>query len=194
MFAPEADWITPVAAGLSFARQIVKLKYFPKLSIITQLSSALPSTPTSLDKAVSSTIEVEDGQAFASDAAIRKAIETRAMDLAKEYYAPPMFDEVEDTSRTGSYDLRCTRPPLEVRVEVKGSTSAAEHVFITAGELANTKTGPWRVDLFVVSSINLKTDASGTRGEGGTIRVINNWKPADSDLDPLVFRYWLPVE
>jgi len=146
MFAPEADWITPAIAGLSFAPQVVKLKYFPKLSVITQLSSASPSTPTSLDKAVSSTIEVEDGQAFASDAAVRKAIESRAMDLAKEYYAP-MFDEIEDTSTRESYDLRCARPDREVRVEVKGSTGRAQQVFITAGELANARKGPWRTDL-----------------------------------------------
>jgi hypothetical protein len=191
MFAPEADWIEPATAGLSFPKQVVKLKYFPKMSSISQLSAASPSSPTSLDKAMSFTIEVQDGQAFASDAAIRKAIETRAMALAKEYYAQ-MFDEVQDTSATESYDLRCTRAPLEVRVEVKGSTGAAEQVFITGGELTNARNRAWRTDLFVVSAITLKTDASGTRGEGGTIRVINAWKPADSDLTPVAFRYRLP--
>jgi len=142
-----------------------------------------------LDKAVSSTIEVAAGQAFASDAAVRKAIETRAMNLAKEYYAP-MFDEVEDTSATESYDLRCTRPDLEVRVEVKGSTGVAEHVFITAGELANAKEGPWRTDLFVVSSIKLNTDATGLAARAGPYELSTigspltwTWLPSSSDTD-----------
>jgi hypothetical protein len=34
-------------------------------------------------------------------------------------------------------------------------------------------------DLFVVNSIVLKTDASGTRGQGGRMRVIERWEHLD---------------
>jgi hypothetical protein len=124
VFAPEAEWIAPDAAGLSFPKQVVKLKYFPKLTRIHQLSDVSATVPVSLDRAVSATLDADDGQGFASDAAVRKAIERRAMELAKEHYGS-LFDTVDDTSATESYDLRCRRPGLELHVEVKGSTGAS---------------------------------------------------------------------
>jgi hypothetical protein len=194
VFAPEAEWIKPDAAGLSFPRQIVKLKYFPKLSRIRQLSGGVSTAvPESLDKAASATLDAEDGQGFVSDAAVRKAIERRAMDLAKEHYGA-LFDTVDDTSATESYDLRCTQRGLEVHVEVKGSTGVVKDVLITAGEVEHAMKSGCQTDLFAASSITLSTDASGTHGHGGTKRILTKWKPVQSDLTPLLFRYHLPSE
>jgi hypothetical protein len=61
-------------------------------------------------------------QSYLQNCAVRRAIERRAMEAAIAYYRRQHY-QVEDTSGTESYDLRCRRASEEVRVEVTGNAS-----------------------------------------------------------------------
>jgi hypothetical protein len=132
------------------------------------------------------------GQGFISDPAARRAVEERAMRLAEEHYRRT-FSTVENTASNHPFDLCCRRGPLEVRVEVKGSTGVAHDVRLTAGEVSNAREGVgWRTDLFLVSQIRVTKTAGGPVATGGTPRVIEAWVPKDIDLIPEVYRYRVP--
>src|SRR5262249_46103707 len=79
------------------------------------------------------------GQGFLADPLVRKAVEQRAMALAKEHYAR-LFRQVVDTSANQPFDLRCLNGSgPEVRVEVKGGTGNLEEINVTAGEVNNAR-------------------------------------------------------
>ena len=61
------------------------------------------------------------GQGFQVDAQVRVAVEAHAMNRATGYYAKNW--DVEDVHGEESFDLRCTRPGVELHVEVKGTTT-----------------------------------------------------------------------
>jgi hypothetical protein len=131
------------------------------------------------------------GQGFVNDPAVRKAIEKRAMTLAKQYYSE-RFAGVEDTSRTKPYDYCCRAADGEVRVEVKGSTGDGEEIRLTVAEVQNAQDGRWRTDLFLVTNIRVAKTPDGPLAEGGTIRVIESWMPDIQHLQPVVYRYEIP--
>ena len=133
------------------------------------------------------------GQGFISDPATRKAVEEHAMKRAEEFYRKCSF-EVKNTANTKPYDFRCTKGTLEVRVEVKGSTGGASEVKLTTGEVKNALGKNYRTDLFIVSEIRVVHTQDGPRAEGGTERVIENWKPDSDDLTPTIYRYRVPEE
>jgi len=131
------------------------------------------------------------GQGFVSDARVRKVIEQRAMDIAEAHYVA-LFPTVENTANTKPYDLRCTGPSGEVRVEVKGSTGNGSDVLLTVGEVDNAHCAAWRTDLFLVSHIEVEQTAEGPRATGGRTRVLERWNPKPGDLHPVIYRYIVP--
>jgi len=134
------------------------------------------------------------GQAYVEDPMVRRAIEVHAMNLASDYYEAQGF-MVEDASRTRPFDLHCHRGSEEVRVEVKGTRSEGTEILVTAAEIVNARGDRWRTDLFIVGLIEVTRATDGTLlGRGGAPRVIEGWRPEDSDLIPTQFRYLVPPE
>lgn len=133
-----------------------------------------------------------------ADPAVRRAVELRAVDLAKAHYETLGFD-VQEMGKP--FDLLCTPGPLAalgspvVHVEVKGSVSAADSVHLTKNEIADARQPgkDWRSDLYVVSQIELIQDGAGAwSGIGGLPEVHVDWSPDDDDLTATDFVYRLP--
>lgn len=132
------------------------------------------------------------GQAYVEDPRVRRAIERHAMALATDYYASRGFT-VQDASAIRPFDLLFRRGEEEVRVEVKGTRSGGEEVFVTAGEVLNTRGEEWRTDLFVLRWIKVALNESGEPvAAGGERRIIEGWSPEETDLIPTQYRYLLP--
>lgn len=115
------------------------------------------------------------GQGYASDPAVRRAVELHAMRLATEHFVSEGW-EVEDTSADRPYDLRCTRNDEELRVEVKGTTGLGQQIHLTAGEVEHARAHPDRVALFVVAGVAVTGHMTGEIVTfGGTPRLISPW-------------------
>lgn len=128
----------------------------------------------------------------------RRAVERRAIDLAKAHYVALGFDVQE---KGKPFDLLCTPKLLGaiatpvVHVEVKGSISVAATVHLTKNEIADTRQAGkvWRSDLYVVSQIELVRDGAGVwSGVSGVPEVHMDWSPEDDDLVATDFVYRVP--
>lgn len=131
------------------------------------------------------------GQGFIADSKVRKAVELRAMALAKEWYGELGFT-VEDTSKNRPYDLRCTRDADVRRVEVKGTMGGGDHVWLTRGEVSAAEETNTITDLFIVSNLSVERTEESAIVSGGDIDVILGWLPSRDDLTALQFEYRVP--
>jgi hypothetical protein len=122
----------------------------------------------------------------------RRAIERRAVDLAIEYFGSTNdWETIKDTGSNQSYDLLLTNKNKKLYVEVKGTQSRGEKVFLTKNEVKVHKKFYPNNALFVVSGIKLiKGDL--LIASGGEIRVIYPWKIKDSNLIAMAYEYEVP--
>jgi hypothetical protein len=122
----------------------------------------------------------------------RRAIERRAVDLAIEYFKSTNYWEtIKDTGSNQSYDLLLTNKNKKLYVEVKGTQSRGEKVFLTKNEVKVHKKFYPNNALCVVSGIKLiKSDS--LIAIGGEIRVIYPWKIKDSNLIAMAYEYEVP--
>lgn len=127
------------------------------------------------------------GQGYEQDPLVRAAIEARAMEMAESHYRRLCYD-VTNTSATQPFDLRCTRDSQEVRVEVKGTRGDGSTIEVTSGEVESARGMAWRTDLVVVSHITVERLDMRVVGSGGTMRIVEGWRPVDDDLTPTRFR------
>lgn len=132
------------------------------------------------------------GQGFSSDAKRNKAIELYAMELATEHYAK--IGSVTDTSNGNPYDLMVQLTDGEsFTVEVKGTTSGGEFVFLTRNEVIHTRKHHPKTALFVVSNIKVEVLAETFLCSEGVTLVIEPWQILEADLDPLQYQYKIPL-
>jgi hypothetical protein len=130
------------------------------------------------------------GQSFGLSAAERKAVELRAMEVAKEWLREGKFD-FKDVSAKDCCDFRAFRAGEEWVIEVKGTTCGPSSVLITRNELALHHLSHPRNALLVVHGIELR------RGEkpvanGGQLRAISPWLISKERLVPISYEYHLP--
>jgi hypothetical protein len=98
------------------------------------------------------------GQGFLVSQAVRNAVERHAVDWARDHYRHGGW-VVTDVGATSSYDLHCTQGHDELRVEVKGTTTAGESVILTRNEVTHAGEAFPHVELFVVSEIAIETNS-----------------------------------
>ena len=131
------------------------------------------------------------GQGHATSAEERKAIERRAVAVARQHYG--RVYAIQDVGNHASYDLLCTsttRP--ELHVEVKGTRGDGASVIVTAGEVKHARRFD-RVSLVVVSQIFLTRGTAGRLvGRGGVKTVLDPWDiDQDGQLEATEYRYEL---
>ncbi len=129
------------------------------------------------------------GQGYRNDAAANVAIEALAMSRAIEYFSE--LGCVSDVHGTESFDLVCEVDGQELHVEVKGSTTSTETVFLTANEVSHSQTYP-HVALFVLADIDLTRESGGIEATGGRTLVFNPWQLDASKLSAVSYRYSIP--
>jgi hypothetical protein len=128
---------------------------------------------------------------YIADAAVRRAIEERAVAIAKAHYSGAY--SIQDVGSTRPYDLLLTRKSdgAERHVEEKGSTGNAEVVELTHGEVNHARTFQ-PTDLFVVSGISWRREDNQVIASGGTKRLLPEWQPTKDSLKPIRFRHKVP--
>ena len=127
-------------------------------------------------------------QGYESDPEIRKLVETYAMSLATTHY--------ERSSRVTvvgkPYDLDCRSASEHFRVEVKGTRGDGAAVIVTRNEVRHARSGGYRVELFLVSRIEVVGAVGERAAKGGAVSILDRWIPEDGDLEPLQYSYRVP--
>lgn len=114
-------------------------------------------------------------QGYMSDARRRKAVEDRAMYLARLSYEERGF-AVRDVSGNNPYDLHCTRADgSEVRVECKGTTGGGGTIQLTVGEVKHARAHSGGVALVVVHDIRIVDGPDGPVGRQGRAVLTEPW-------------------
>lgn len=133
-------------------------------------------------------------QGFEADPQVRRAIELRAMDVARQAYERNGY-EVKDVSGNHPYDLLCSKPGTKKRrVEVKGTRGDPSVVNLTVGEVLAAREPNVITDLFVVFEIQVLVKKPDPLATGGKVLVTQGWVPNEADLEPTQYRYKVPVQ
>jgi hypothetical protein len=128
-------------------------------------------------------------QRYAISPQVRRAIESRAMTLAEEYFARQGWAVDPSVATFCPYDLRCTRPgSQELHVEVKGTVGPGSDILLTKNEVKHAEDYYPNVALAVVSDIEIDR-AGPIRATGGVLRVLTPWKLNRSRLTALAYEY-----
>ena len=127
-------------------------------------------------------------RSFRLTAAQRKAIEMRAMKLAKAHLVKQGWSNVLDTSRGNPFDFYCVMGSKRIWVEVKGTTSSGSSVVLTRGEVEHHRKVSPQNCLIIVRNIHL-SGVNRSRATGGTLHEIHPWAILDKKLKPIGFDY-----
>jgi hypothetical protein len=129
-------------------------------------------------------------QGFVMSATLRRAIELHAVGRAVEAFSRRDY-HVE--KRGKPFDLLCSRGEEILYVEVKGTTTLGEEVFLTPNEVSFARNHEKSMALFLVSDIVLELASDGQpRTSGGIDHEVAPWRIEDEDLKPLMFSYGVP--
>lgn len=127
-------------------------------------------------------------QGLGLTAAERKAVEMRAMAVAREYLEGIGFT-VKDVSLTESYDLLATNPEREIKVEVKGTTSdLCDVIMMTKNEVELHRREKGRTGLIIVSRIQLDREELGPSATRGKLEALLEWDVDAWMAEPIAFR------
>jgi hypothetical protein len=129
-------------------------------------------------------------QGFQLDQKVKVAIETRAMNMATEFYSATW--NVEDVHGKESYDLVCRRGAEVQHVEVKGTTTDGTEVILTPNEVRHAREYQHSA-LFVLSHVRVERAEDGAvEATGGVRHLYDPWNLNDGTLAPIGYRYHVP--
>lgn len=127
-------------------------------------------------------------QGFGLSPGERRAVELRAMQLARAWLAAEGF-HVTDVSATSSYDFEAKRAEEVMKIEVKGTTSdTADAVLMTRREVELHQTEKGSTGLIVVSGIRLQHRGQELTADGGVVHADLGWDIDTWEAAPLAFR------
>lgn len=132
------------------------------------------------------------GQGYGLTSAEKKALETASVAAAIAYFTSEGFSNIKDTGKNSPFDLMMTKAGVDYIVEVKGSTSAAEKILLTSGEVKSHRDRYPNNFLYIQAGMTLVKGPTPT-ASGGTPKVIESWKPDDADLEVTAYRYTVPT-
>jgi hypothetical protein len=189
-------WLKEIDVGPSQQRRAlfqIKKSWFNK--IVKSLKDSSPTMGrTTSDRSnakeeesetFASEKEYSKSQGFQLDPKLRKAVEDHAMNEATTYFRTLGYDVV-DVSARRPYDLECAKGKSKRFVEVKGTQSMGESVFLTAGEVRFAIKHTSSMALFILHSVQV--DSSGNVS-GGVQDIHNPWIVNEEDLEALSFKY-----
>ncbi|WP_431817721.1 DUF3883 domain-containing protein [Gordonia jacobaea] len=159
-----------------------------RLALVLSNSTTPPDANSDSREALAE--NAHSGQGFITDTATKLAIEEAAMRAAIAHYSA-LHWEVEDVSRTASYDIHCTRGREELRVEVKGTTGLATAVLLTPNEVSHALENAGRVALYVLSSIETSMQDGVVFATGGIPQIREPWELDIRQLSPTGYSYSL---
>ena len=126
-------------------------------------------------------------QGYGLNAAEKRAVELRAMDLVKAWLHDHGY-ATKDTSKNKPYDFLAEKDNKELFVEVKGTTSSnPSAVLMTANEVDLHQTRKGETALAIVSSIKLIRDAE-PKASGGIVDMMIGWDIDQWSLTPTAYK------
>lgn len=128
------------------------------------------------------------GQGWGLDAAAKRAVELRAMQIAEAWLSEEGFT-FTDVSSTDSCDFRARRDGEDWVIEVKGTTAGPKSILVTRNEVALHRASHPLNALIVVHGVKLGKD--GVSATGGTLLVLSPWFLEDGRLSPTSYEYRL---
>lgn len=131
------------------------------------------------------------GQGFKVTPEVRDALEKHSMRRAATYFKKRGF-EVENASKTESFDLLCRKKQKCLRVEVKGTQSVGYKVHLTPNEVLHARAHRKEMALYVLHSVKVARHGKGAKASGGKERVICPWNVDKGHLKPVSYMYELP--
>jgi ribosomal protein L37AE/L43A len=168
--------------GDGSSSQLSMLRLDP-LKIQTLLEGLSPSPSTR------SQTTGTDGQGFGLSQAERRAVELRAMQVARTLYEDTGW-EVIDMSSSQPFDLLATKGPHKRFIEVKGTTGEGLSVILTHGEVSHVRNNAAISALVIVSGIDLGKSNGGLVATGGTVSTHEDpWTLIDRNLSATQYRY-----
>ena len=132
----------------------------------------------------------QGGQGFGLSSSARLALERHSMDRATCYFANLGWRAITDVSKNRCFDLLCQRDDDELRVEVKGTTSAGDRILLTRNEVTHARRVFPRVALYVLADVQLASlDSSLVEARGGTEIIRHPWDIRSGILQPIAYQY-----
>lgn len=128
------------------------------------------------------------GQGFGLTPEERRAVERRAMELARVHLIAAGY-EVEDVSHNRPFDFVASTSARTVIVEVKGTTGGLGSIVLTTNEVAVHQARHPDNALIVVHSIELDRTSKPPRAGGGVLFELAPWSINASALKPLSYQY-----
>ena len=140
-----------------------------------------------VDESVVGAAEESDArqQGFLLDSKLRKALEDQAMKAAIRHFRALGYD-VKDCHKSNPFDLFCTKGKERIYVEVKGTRTGGDGVFLTAGEVRFARRHKGEMAFFLLHTIRLSPDR---QVSGGEEFVIRPWDVDEGRLKPLLYSY-----
>jgi len=127
------------------------------------------------------------GQGFGLTHAERTVVDRHAMALAEKYLKKAGY-KVTDVSRNNPFDFVAVKDEAKVIIEVKGTTSTAQSILLTANEVAAHRRHYPANALIVVHSIDLDRTSKPPAASGGKLCFVFPWSIDESTLKPLSFQ------
>ena len=129
------------------------------------------------------------GQGFGLSQAERRAVELRAMQVAREFYEGTGWDII-DKSSSKPFDLLATKEGAKRFIEVKGTTGQGLSVILTHGEVNHIRCNRESSALVIVSGIVLERRNGKWQAQGGTITTHEDpWTLVETNLSATQYRY-----
>jgi hypothetical protein len=134
------------------------------------------------------------GQGFGLSQEERRAVELRAMHVARAFYENDGW-VVVDKSSFQPFDLLATKGEAKRFVEVKGTTGEGQSVILTHGEVNHVRSNGRNSALVIVSGIILKKNNGEWQAIGGAITSCKDpWILNEINLSATQYRYEIKKE
>lgn len=123
-------------------------------------------------------------QGWGGTPAERKAVEELAMKRAQRHFEKKGY-RVKVLGKP--YDLECKKGRKTLYVEVKGTTTAGEGIFLTKNEVEFARKHIRNVALYVLNSVALERAGSKPMVSGGKPKVYLPWRIKEQKLTPITY-------
>ena len=129
------------------------------------------------------------GQGFGLSQAERRAVELRAMQVARALYEGAGWDVI-DKSSSQPFDLLATKGDSKRFIEVKGTTGEGLSIVLTHGEVNHVRSNGMNSALVIVSAIVLENSNGNWKAHGGTVTTHEDpWALVEANLSATQYRY-----
>jgi hypothetical protein len=158
-------------------------------SSLNLLSNSEDFLSEDLQDAAEADSAAASGQAFNPSVEARIATEKHSMACAKNYFISMGYQFVADRSANHSFDIEFVKDGQPLYVEVKGTQTLGNSVFLSRNEVAYARENDGYCALYILHSIELEAKSGRLIASKGEIKVELPWTPSDELLKIVTYQY-----